>query len=78
MIKNGRTPSREFDEHMAHESVYVVTGNMTLPSNLFGAHAVVFVVGAGAPFPQGDPGHSLILDINSGACSGPVCGMELR
>ena len=78
MTKNRRMPSKGFDEQMAHRSVYVVTGNMTLPSGLNGAHAVVFVVERGAPFPQGDGGHSPVLDMGSGQCQGSICSMYLQ
>lgn len=68
---------RDFDEHIEHESIYVITGDFTIPSGLSGGNAVVFVLGSGVPFPRGDPGHSPILDINTGSCSGMICGMLL-
>jgi hypothetical protein len=41
--------------------VYVVTGEFTFPSGLYGAHSVTFVVPAGTPRPHGNPGHSPVL-----------------
>lgn len=52
---------------------YVVTGDLTFPAGLNGAHAVIFVVPTGAPYPSGSAGHSLVLDVGSGACIGFSC-----
>ena len=52
---------------------YVVTGDLTFPGGLYGAHSVVFIVPTGVPYPSGSAGHSLVLDMGSGACIGAVC-----
>jgi hypothetical protein len=76
--RNRRSPGKTFDERIAHQTVYVVTGNMTVPSDLTGAHSVVFVVDPGVPFPQGNAGHSAVLDMASGQCQGTICMMYLQ
>lgn len=76
--KTGQSVGRDFDDRIRSMSVYVVTGDMAIPSGLNGAHAVVFVLPRGAPHPRGNAGHSPILDIKSGSCGGPICGMILR
>lgn len=38
------------------------------PAGLTGAHGVTFVLGKGVPMPEGDPGHSLVLDEETGRC----------
>ncbi|MGL4279864.1 MAG: hypothetical protein ACRCS0_05820 [Albidovulum sp.] len=38
------------------------------PAGLGGAHAVTFILGKGVPMPGGDPGHSIVLDEETGAC----------
>lgn len=64
-------------DHFEHLDVYIVKRPFRIPPGLAGADAVVFIVPEGAPFPKGDPGHSPVLDMESGACRGAVC-MLLR
>jgi hypothetical protein len=71
----GRNPGRSFDEHSSHMDAYVVRKDFEIPAGLSGAHAVVFLVEPLTPFPRGDAGHSPILDMESGACIGPICRM---
>lgn len=40
---------------------YLVTGPMTFPAGLHGAHMATFILLPGVPFPHGDPGHSQVL-----------------
>lgn len=54
---------------------YVVSRDMTLPGGLYGAHSAVFLLPRGVPFPRGNPGHSAIPDMASGACTGAICGI---
>lgn len=37
-------------------------------AGLAGADAVTFILGKGIPMPAGDPGHSAVLDAETGAC----------
>lgn len=76
--KTGRSTGPQFDEHTRVMQVYVITGDLTIPSGLSGANAVVFVLNRGAPFPRGNAGHSMILDVTSGSCSGATCGMAMQ
>lgn len=76
--KTGQSPGRDFDERVRSLTVYVVTGDMAIPSGLNGAHAVLFVLPRGVPFPRGNPGHSPILDLQSGSCRGATCRMILQ
>ena len=57
--------------------VFVIEKDLTVPAGLSGAHAVIFVLDAGKPFPRGDLGHSLVLDVSSGGCIGLTCRMML-
>ncbi|WP_189455055.1 hypothetical protein [Cognatilysobacter bugurensis] len=54
-------------------AAYVVLGDFTIPGGLHGAHSVTFIVPDGVPYPLGNPGHSVVLDVASGACMGFVC-----
>lgn len=57
--------------------VFVIEKDFVVPGRLTGAHAVIFVLDAGRPFPRGDLGHSVILDVPSGGCIGVTCGIML-
>lgn len=76
--KTGRSVGREFDDRVRMMQVYVITGDLIIPSGLTGAHAVVFVRNRGTPYPRGNAGHSIILDVQSGSCSGATCGMVVQ
>ncbi|MES5814004.1 hypothetical protein [Pseudoxanthomonas sp. Soil82] len=67
-----------FDEHIRRLPAYVVLGDMEIPGGLSGANAVAFILDTRAPFPTGDPGHSVILDPAGGTCTGAICRMLLR
>lgn len=73
--RTGKSLGSGFDDRMRSQKVYVITRDMVIPSGLNGAHSVVFVLDRGVPFPRGSPGHSMILDVASGSCTGAVCGM---
>lgn len=53
--------------------VFLVVAPFRYPAGLFGAHAATFFIAAGAPAPEGNPGHSSVFDIGSGTCVGPGC-----
>jgi hypothetical protein len=57
--------------------VFVIEKDFVVPGRLTGAHAVIFVLDAGRPFPRGDLGHSVVLDVPSGSCIGVTCGIML-
>ncbi len=44
---------------------YVVLAPMRFPAGLHGAHSATFIVMHGVPRPEGDPGHSSVLDMNT-------------
>lgn len=52
---------------------YVVLAPMRYPAGLYGAHSVTFIISEGVPRPEGNPGHSAVLDMNFGTCSGALC-----
>lgn len=52
---------------------YVITGDFSFPGGLYGAHSVTFILPAGVPYPSGTAGHSLLLDVGTGACVGVTC-----
>ena len=56
---------------------YVIQKDFTIPEGLNGAHAVIFLLDTSTPYPRGDPGHSVVLDLSTGACVGMTCGMLL-
>lgn len=76
--KTGKSLGPSFDERMNSQKVYVIRRDMVIPSGLNGAHSVVFVLDRGVPFPRGNAGHSVILDMGSGGCSGVVCRMYMQ
>jgi len=75
---HGRSPGSAFDDHLRMMEAYVIQGDLVLPGGLHGAHAVVFVLDQDVPYPRGDAGHSVILDLDSGACVGAACGALLQ
>lgn len=75
---NGRGLPSSFDERAQRMTVYAIQGDLQIPGGLHGAHAVVFVLEKGVPYPRGDAGHSAILDQATGACMGPICEMLLQ
>jgi len=74
---NPRPPGAHFDEWTRHMPVYEIVGEMSFPDGLGGANAAVFLIGERAPYPAGDPGHSIILDAVGGSCIGVTCAMLL-
>jgi hypothetical protein len=54
---------------------YVVLKPFVFPAGLYGAHSAQFMVPRGVPSPTGEPGHSLVVDLNRDPpCAGPMCG----
>lgn len=45
---------------------YRIAKKMRFPAGLSGAHSVKFILGKGVPFPDGDPGHSRVVDEETG------------
>lgn len=74
----GAAPGSGFDEHLQMFEAYVIKDDFVIPAGLNGAHAAVFVLEAGVPYPRGEAGHSVVLDLASGACVGRLCRMLLR
>jgi Ca2+-binding EF-hand superfamily protein len=54
-------------------SEYIVTKKIRFPAGLYGAHSVTFLVLKGAPYPDGDPGHSCVMVEDSGDAKGATC-----
>ncbi len=69
----GRPASRELDQQLGRMPAYTIQGEMHFPADLTGAHAMVFLLGEKVPYPQGSPGHSVVLDLSSGSCIGAPC-----
>jgi hypothetical protein len=66
-VNGGQTP--QIPVHSLSSSselfrAYVVLQSMTSPADLYGANLVTLIVPRGVPRPQGNPGHSQILDMN--------------
>jgi len=75
---NGRSLPSGFGEHSRFMSSYVIQTDFTIPDGLTGAHAVIFLLEPRVPYPRGNPGHSVVLDLSTGACTGMICGMLLQ
>ena len=54
---------------------YVVLRPFQIPAGLYGGNSATFIVARGVPAPTGNPGHSRILDLDTGRCSGLTCNM---
>lgn len=51
---------------------YVILKNMQLPEGMGGANAVTFILPTGVPYPKGQLGHSVLLNMSDGSCSAVV------
>ena len=67
-----------FWERSGRGSSYVIQKDFTIPEGLYGAHSVIFLLETRTPYPRGNPGHSIILDLSTGACVGFSCGPWLE
>ena len=74
---NGRSMPAVFGERSGHMTSYVIQKDFTIPDGLNGAHAVIFLLDTRVSYPRGNPGHSVILDLSTGACMGVTCSMLL-
>lgn len=52
---------------------YIVREKIRFPAGLYGAHSVTFLVMKGAPYPEGDPGHSCVIVEDTGEKKGGAC-----
>ena len=60
---------------VSDDGYYVVEKPITrFPAGLNGAHSVRFIIRKGVPMPGGSPGHSGVIDEETGECTGPRCG----
>lgn len=66
-------PTLSVSKPFGPQGVYTVLGKMRYPEGLFGGHSVAFLIPAGVPTPEGDPGHSAVYYLNDGNCNGAVC-----
>lgn len=55
---------------------YTVVKPFAIPAGLYGAHSATFFVAPGVAAPTGNPGHSDVRFVESGACVGVTCGMR--
>ncbi|MGL1921095.1 MAG: EF-hand domain-containing protein [Hyphomicrobiales bacterium] len=62
--------------HKGVLSMYVVLKNYAIPTGLYGANAVKFLVPKGVNMPLGNGGHSAIFNFNDLTCSGSLCGRK--
>lgn len=53
-------------------SGYVILKNMQLPEGMGGSNAVTFILPTGVPYPKGELGHSILLNMSDGSCSAVV------
>lgn len=52
---------------------YIVREKIRFPARLTGAHSATFLIMRGAPYPDGDPGHSCVIAEETGESKGAVC-----
>jgi hypothetical protein len=52
---------------------YIVRQKIRFPPGLYGAHSVTFLIMKGAPYPDGDPGHSCVVMEEAGEHKGALC-----
>lgn len=57
---------------LGHNNGYVILKNMRIPEGMGGANAVTFILPTGVPYPKGELGHSVLLNMNDGSCSAVV------
>jgi hypothetical protein len=62
-----------FQSIITNRPIYVITRDFYVPAGLSGANGVTFVLERNVPFPNGDLGHSVVLDMGSGRCLGALC-----
>lgn len=74
---NRRSLPASFEERTRFMNSYVIQKDFTIPEGLNGANAVIFLLDTRVPYPRGSPGHSLVLDLSTGACMGVTCRMFL-
>jgi hypothetical protein len=66
-------PTLSVKKPFGPQGVYTVLGKMSYPDGLFGGHSVAFIIPAGIPTPEGNPGHNAVYYLNDGSCSGAMC-----
>jgi hypothetical protein len=69
-IYGGQKPSNSTQRVLRRNSGYVILKNMRMPEGMGGAHAVTFILPPGVPYPKGELGHSILLNMNDGSCTG--------
>jgi hypothetical protein len=62
-----------FESIINNRAVYVIVKDFYVPTGLTGANGVTFVLERNVKFPDGDLGHSVVLDMGSGRCLGKLC-----
>jgi hypothetical protein len=62
-----------FESIITNRAVYVIVRDFYVPTGLTGANGVTFILERNVPFPNGDLGHSVVLDMGSGRCLGKLC-----
>lgn len=53
----------------------VLDDDFVYPPGLYGAHSVTFFIPEGVAVPEGNPGHSAVLNFNTLRCTGGLCDM---
>ena len=61
---------RQLPSGLGHNP-YVILKPFHIPAGLYGARFATFILEKGVESPQGDLGHSKLLDMNTGDCIGP-------
>lgn len=69
-IYGGQKPLNSTQKVLRGNTGYIILRNMRLPEGMGGAHAVTFILPPGVPYPKGQLGHSILLNMNDGSCAG--------
>lgn len=54
----------------------VISDDFVYPAGLYGAHSVTFFIPEGVAVPEGNPGHSAVLNFNTLRCTGGLCDIQ--
>jgi uncharacterized protein YecT (DUF1311 family) len=57
---------------------YVVLKPFRFPAGMYGGNSFWFIIPKGVPYPEGDPGHSEVYDLNTMRCTGALCRDEAQ
>ncbi len=54
-------------------NIFLVLKKFQMPAGLFGAHSAIFYIPENVPMPEGQPGHSTVVNLKEKTCLGHSC-----